>query len=91
MHACDNPRCINPAHLKEGTVQENVADMDAKERRASGARNGNAKFSDFEIQQMRNAWSEGTARKTICQTYGVSNGYLWKLAAAQYRSKKCKS
>jgi len=30
MHACDNPPCINPAHLIVGTQGENIADRDLK-------------------------------------------------------------
>lgn len=86
MHICDNRKCINPEHLKAGTVQSNVADMDTKERRAVGFRNGNARFTDAQVAAMLSAVSAGTPQRNVCAEFGVSRGYLWKLLTGKYRT-----
>lgn len=38
LHACDNPPCVNPDHLKLGTQLENMRDMHDRQRAIKGYR-----------------------------------------------------
>ena len=52
-HTCDNPRCINPMHLLEGTHQDNMADKVHRGRSAKGVENGNSKLTPEDIIKIR--------------------------------------
>ncbi|MEQ6351506.1 HNH endonuclease [Ralstonia pseudosolanacearum] len=49
-HRCDNPCCVNPAHLWLGTHADNLADMKVKGRAARGNRSGTARLESRQVQ-----------------------------------------
>ena len=54
-HTCDNPRCINPAHLWLGTMKDNADDRDRKGRcpYPKGQEHGNAKLTNIQVMYIR--------------------------------------
>lgn len=78
-HKCDNPSCVNPAHLFVGTQLDNIRDRDKKSRKTwpTGESNPNAKLTDSEVSEIRKLKSETnvTTRK-LAKRFGVSAGYI---------------
>ena len=55
LHHCDNPRCVNPAHLFLGDVVANVRDMIAKGRNAPrhGEHGGKTILTSAQVLEIR--------------------------------------
>lgn len=74
-HTCDNPPCVNPAHLFLGTIKENAHDRDRKGRThpgwVPGSRNGGAKLTEAQVAEIRERAS-GATHKALALEFGVS-------------------
>lgn len=98
LHRCDNKRCVHPAHLFLGTLQDNVDDAVAKgiikATRAKGERSGNAKLTDAQVAEIRRRHNPGLhpARKTggssleLAREFGVTKQYIWQLVRGHWRA-----
>lgn len=89
-HHCDNPSCVNPAHLFLGTHVDNMLDRDSKGRRPppTGTANGRARLSESQIVEIRRF--RGERHADIAARHGVGKstvtsillGTTWKHVAA---------
>ena len=55
LHNCDNPRCVNPDHLRLGTQLDNMRDRAERGRDADrrGSKNGRAKLTVEQVRAIR--------------------------------------
>lgn len=72
-HRCDNPPCVNPAHLWLGTRIENNLDCERKGRRrfAVGEACPQCKLKERHVREIRKKFSEGASKNELASQYGV--------------------
>jgi DNA invertase Pin-like site-specific DNA recombinase len=80
MHGCDNPPCVNPAHLKIGDLLENNRDMFIKRRHAFGTRNGQSRLDPSKVSEIRKLAKDGTPHGKIAEIFSVSRQTVTKIA-----------
>lgn len=80
IHACDNRLCVNPNHLREGTLQENSADMMKKGRSAKGEQCARAKLTETQVLEIRKRRAEGESGYAIAERFDVSNAVIYQIA-----------
>jgi hypothetical protein len=78
-HSCDNPLCVNPAHLFLGTQSDNVKDMWSKGRNnKSGEKNGRSKLTRQVVVKIRD---EYTGRRgqivSLATKHGVGSSTIF--------------
>lgn len=72
-HKCDNPKCVNPAHLWLGTDQENLKDRDQKERQARGITQGLSVLTEEQVQEII---ASGDSHQNLANQYGVTGANI---------------
>lgn len=70
MHSCDNPRCVNFAHLSLGTDLLNTIDASAKGRMHPGAKTFGAVLTDDIARHIRTCSDLGEGINSIARRIG---------------------
>lgn len=82
MHTCDNPACVNPSHLRSGTVKKNRADCVAKGRAHTRVLESRVLTAD-DARAIRAARAEGVKRCALAERYGVSAPHITNIVAGR--------
>lgn len=77
-HSCNNRRCCNPDHIREGSAKENTQDMIDAGRQATGdavaqrgEKHGMSKLTEDQVHAIRELQPTMSVRQ-IAKRYGVS-------------------
>lgn len=82
LHRCDNPACVNPAHLFLGTDDDNMRDKENKGRgnHAVGMVHGRSKLTADQVREIRRLYSTGQyLQRELGKRFGVHQttiGYI---------------
>jgi hypothetical protein len=80
LHRCDNPACVNVAHLFLGTQADNMADMRAKERHRGPYNRGGAsthqKLRRCEVEEIRRLCSRGLRQWLVGRMFRINQAHV---------------
>lgn len=78
-HTCDNPRCVNPAHLVVGSQADNMTDkvMRGRQSRLVGSTSGRAKLTEDIVKTIRLVHANGINGVEISRATGIPVGTIY--------------
>ena len=85
-HHCDVKSCVNPSHLFVGTPKINHQDAINKGIvKNRGQDNGNSKFTNEQVAEMRNLRDLGFTLERLCAIFNCSPPHLHKILKMKAR------
>lgn len=81
LHSCDNPCCINPKHLREGTPQDNADDVKARHRQyvSPTEKHYNAELEPDTVRYVKRQKQLGRENIAIARELDISNKMVWDI------------
>lgn len=87
LHKCDNPKCVRPSHLRDGTHADNVADCRAKGRSRDlhGDAHPRVKLSEDQVEEIKFLLSKGVGVRELGRRYGVYHTCISSIKLGKHR------
>lgn len=82
-HRCDNPSCVNPAHLDLGTLLDNARDMVERKRNHLGSARPESKLTEERVLDARRRAAAGESHRSIAADFGVTSGAIAQAVAGK--------
>lgn len=82
LHFCDNERCINPNHLREGTQRDNIQDMVSRGRAnpCKGESHKKARLTDKEVYEIKKLMlHKNYSTAELSSFFGVNEGTIRRI------------
>ncbi|MFC5992893.1 HNH endonuclease [Pseudonocardia hispaniensis] len=76
LHSCDNPPCLDPAHIRWGLHIDNVREMHVRGR----ARPSGTKLTVEDVRVIKRRLANGEMQRNIAKDYGVTDGTINHIA-----------
>ena len=81
-HTCDNPPCVNPAHLYAGTPKQNGEDASRRGRHSPVPRPGSSNpwsaLTDEQVLELRRLHRMGVPAYNLGRQFGISGSAAWR-------------
>ncbi len=77
-HMCHNRSCVNPDHLKIGTIQDNMRDRQEAGRQAKGEQAGQAKLTEAQVREIYNLKGKISGHK-LGKQFDVTGQAVYKI------------
>lgn len=87
LHKCDNPPCVNPEHLYQGTKADNTRDTieRGQYRRWFGEKSPVAKLNDNQVRRIRHLCLIDMHIEDIADKFSISKSHVWNIVSGKMR------
>ena len=90
LHSCDNPSCVNPAHLHLGTQADNMREKMERGRCSSGETHGQSKLTSDQVHQIRSSYAAGgVTQRQLSEVFGVDQTLISQIINKKIWNNQC--